>query len=379
MNILCEYRCSNSCDSGYHLSGTSCTPNQCSCSNGNSATGSSCLTHNTEICSTCDAGYELSNNVCLRTISGLTYPDNCYGDSSNKDLPHRLTDTPAGLPDSTVWCRSQCGALGYIYAGVQFTNECYCGNSFGKYGKKPNSDCDMACEDTSGNKNCGGGSRNNVYLSTGLTACDSGYELSGTSCVNNVCTCLNGQAHTGAECPVAGAQGCESCDQGYTHNELSTGDECSPNQCTCDHGTEALGAACLIDNTEICSACDAGFKLEQQSCTVNTCDCSHGTGATGSDCPTHASLKCENCDDGYFLTADNECSRKQCVCPNGTPASGILCPNDGAEQCTVCSQGFHEANNTVVAKLISLVTRISDRCQENACTCANGVHTMAQC
>ena len=51
---------------------------------------------------------------------------------------------------------------------VQWNYECFCGNSFGKHGRMPNGDCSFSCQDTSGINKCGGSSRNNVYLSTGL-------------------------------------------------------------------------------------------------------------------------------------------------------------------------------------------------------------------
>ena len=121
------------------------------------------------MCSTCSTGYQLSNNACLLTsIGALNYPDNCYLDTgSDRDLPHQLA-IPSGLPDSIVWCRSQCGGLGYVYAGVQYTHQCFCGNSFGKHGIMPNSDCSRSCQETSSGNKCGGASRNNVYYSTGL-------------------------------------------------------------------------------------------------------------------------------------------------------------------------------------------------------------------
>ena len=53
---------------------------------------------------------------------------------------------------------------GHKYAGVQYGNQCYCGNSFGKYDTADN--CDMAC---SGDESqmCGGTWANMIY-GTGL-------------------------------------------------------------------------------------------------------------------------------------------------------------------------------------------------------------------
>jgi len=57
--------------------------------------------------------------------------------------------------------------VGLKYAGVQNGNQCFCGNSYGRYGVKSESDCNKKC---SGNADqiCGGSWRNNVY-STGIS------------------------------------------------------------------------------------------------------------------------------------------------------------------------------------------------------------------
>ena len=52
---------------------------------------------------------------------------------------------------------------GYLYAGVQDMNLCYCGNHYGSYSlKKPDDECNKAC---SGNASqiCGDYLRNSVY------------------------------------------------------------------------------------------------------------------------------------------------------------------------------------------------------------------------
>jgi hypothetical protein len=174
------------------------TPNVCSCDFGNAATGTNCEIDGSAKCTFCNTGYGLYNNACI--LVPMTYPNNCYQDNgSDRDLP-QVFYIPSGLPDSIAWCRSKCGDVGYIYAGVQcrvipglntpetpetlhpsgfeietpvitlvqWNYECFCGNSFGKHGRMPNGDCSFSCQDTSGINKCGGSSRNNVYLSTGL-------------------------------------------------------------------------------------------------------------------------------------------------------------------------------------------------------------------
>ena len=52
--------------------------------------------------------------------------------------------------------------LGFKFFGLQWRAHCFCGNEFGKYGKKPDEECRVAC---TGNADqiCGGGWRNSIY------------------------------------------------------------------------------------------------------------------------------------------------------------------------------------------------------------------------
>ena len=58
---------------------------------------------------------------------------------------------------------------GYKYAGVQFAQECYCGNSYGKHGALPESDCGYKCPGDE-SISCGGILANSIYnSSSGVT------------------------------------------------------------------------------------------------------------------------------------------------------------------------------------------------------------------
>lgn len=56
-------------------------------------------------------------------------------------------------------CRAFCD--GHAFAGVQFADECFCGNQLG-YASKPDSECNMHCSGDS-EKSCGGFFRNSIY------------------------------------------------------------------------------------------------------------------------------------------------------------------------------------------------------------------------
>jgi len=58
-----------SCDSGFSLSGASCTANTCTCTNGVAATGSAC-TSSSEMCASCDSGFSLSGASCTAQATG---------------------------------------------------------------------------------------------------------------------------------------------------------------------------------------------------------------------------------------------------------------------------------------------------------------------
>lgn len=89
----------------------------------------------------------------------------CYIDAPNRDMPHRMPDIPNSAEDSIQFCLDHCENAGYLYAGIQWTHQCFCDDTFGSYGIAPLTDCYINCMDGSGNK-CGGGWRQNIYLSS---------------------------------------------------------------------------------------------------------------------------------------------------------------------------------------------------------------------
>ncbi|PAA76877.1 hypothetical protein BOX15_Mlig023956g1, partial [Macrostomum lignano] len=105
------------------------------------------------------AGWCLLFAICLGGITashGFEYKG-CYKDSRNRDLP-KLAQSSSSM--SVERCGRLCSS--YRYFGVQFSKECWCGNSYGKHGKRPGRECNMACRGNSREK-CGSHWRNNVY------------------------------------------------------------------------------------------------------------------------------------------------------------------------------------------------------------------------
>ncbi|TDZ14852.1 WSC domain-containing protein [Colletotrichum sidae] len=85
---------------------------------------------------------------------------NCYTDSpSARALSYKV---PSFDKFSAAQCVSQCAGLGYLFAGLEYGSECYCGNTIDNGNKPASSGCDMSC---AGNRadTCGGAGRVNIY------------------------------------------------------------------------------------------------------------------------------------------------------------------------------------------------------------------------
>lgn len=64
--------------------------------------------------------------------------------------------TPLIIKAFITFCDS-----GYKYAGLQARTWCTCGDTYGRFGSAPNSQCNMACP--RGRGTCGAGWRNSIY------------------------------------------------------------------------------------------------------------------------------------------------------------------------------------------------------------------------
>ncbi len=64
-------------------------------------------------------------------------------------------------------CRAFCAGRGFAYAGVQYFKECFCGNSYGRYGNINTSECNTRCVGNEGQL-CGGGWALGVWRTSGL-------------------------------------------------------------------------------------------------------------------------------------------------------------------------------------------------------------------
>lgn len=118
-------------------------------------------------------------DLCLEAFGlkakGLRWEGQCIKDKINRILPEFYGTTYDNTPEI---CKTRCFEKGFTYSGVQYGQQCYCGN----IPPSPDdiviqTDCNMACSgDTT--KICGAGWRMNVY-DTGFVACDCEYKSQG--------------------------------------------------------------------------------------------------------------------------------------------------------------------------------------------------------
>jgi hypothetical protein len=92
---------------------------------------------------------------------GLSYLG-CFKDNNNRDM--------TGIPgvDSPEACFKAVREKGYEFAAMQFGSQCFGGNTVGKYGDRPDKECNKECSKEKGMK-CGDGWRNSVWFTGGVS------------------------------------------------------------------------------------------------------------------------------------------------------------------------------------------------------------------
>lgn len=87
----------------------------------------------------------------------------CFRDAGSRDLPTRVAH---GKGITVYRCFSLCKGRKFRFSGVQHGTECWCGNHYGRYGRRDKRECRTQC---SGDKTryCGGAWRNDIFA-TGI-------------------------------------------------------------------------------------------------------------------------------------------------------------------------------------------------------------------
>lgn len=84
----------------------------------------------------------------------------CFIDKPDRDF--KSGASTGSKPMTNQGCISACREKGFSIAATQFSSYCYCGNSYGRYGKAPSNECNSPCSGNAKEK-CGGSWRNSVY------------------------------------------------------------------------------------------------------------------------------------------------------------------------------------------------------------------------
>ncbi|KAJ0165994.1 WSC domain-containing protein [Colletotrichum tanaceti] len=137
-----------------------------------------CTADKTQYCGGA-AAINIYKNDKLQVGGPSVIPDgwsskSCYTDSpSSRALSYKV---PSFDTFSAAQCVSKCAGLNYLYAGLEYGSECYCGNTIDNGNGPAASGCDMSC---AGNRadTCGGAGRINVYQAPckGTPGCNFGY------------------------------------------------------------------------------------------------------------------------------------------------------------------------------------------------------------
>ncbi|XP_028397741.1 kremen protein 1-like [Dendronephthya gigantea] len=103
----------------------------------------------------------------------------CYRDDKEKgrDLPFRPQTRTHNRGDA-LSCVLNCAESGFVYAGLQNGNLCFCGNKYGRYGRVPDKHCNLKCLQPVGVQkqsvtddifnSCGGKWVNSIYSVRGI-------------------------------------------------------------------------------------------------------------------------------------------------------------------------------------------------------------------
>ncbi|KAH3745392.1 di-glucose binding within endoplasmic reticulum family protein [Pelomyxa schiedti] len=103
-------------------------------------------------------------------LSGCSEPSpseylGCYIDSSDRDLDgYSFSDASM----TVLMCSYACAILRsppYKYYGLQYSTYCFCGDSFGEYGRVDDSECNMPCGGDQ-SEMCGSAWRNSIYINS---------------------------------------------------------------------------------------------------------------------------------------------------------------------------------------------------------------------
>ncbi|OCF56894.1 hypothetical protein L486_05749 [Kwoniella mangroviensis CBS 10435] len=197
----------------------------------------------------------------------------CYTEGTNG----RALSVGKGLGQATNVANCTAACAGYTYAGVEYGQECYCGNTFGVGSvAAPLTDCNMVCAGNS-SEYCGAGNRLNVYaLNSATTSTSSGASASASISVSTSTSATSSASATptGPVQPLTvGSYKFVDCHTEATNARALTGKTVASDDMTLDN----CAAACsgfLYFGVEYARECYCGNALSAGSVTTLDGRCS---------------------------------------------------------------------------------------------------------
>lgn len=233
-----------------------CVENVCACEGGVAVANADCTSHGNDECASCTAPLEKNNNNhCQNAVADIDDGDHAPCDNAanmHRDGNGDCVENVCGCDNGNAVANADCKSHGL--------NMC--------------ASCDDGFQDPADN--------NGMCFTNGPESCADGEHFEeGSGCVANVCECSNGDAD--ADCAEHGRERCTSCDPGFImepggnmyclelvcagHQHLNgAGDGCDQNVCTCANGDAHTGGACQENNAESCDGCDEGYHKRDGTC-----------------------------------------------------------------------------------------------------------------
>ncbi|TQV95128.1 Pyrrolo-quinoline quinone [Cordyceps javanica] len=233
----------------------------------------------------------------------------CYTEATTG----RALPNGAAVATRTVkGCVDACKVNNYVYAGLEYGGECWCGNAFAAGAvPAPLSDCNMVCNDN-GTEFCGAGSRLNVYKLGGSASASSSSVFStdggSTTATSLTLSTFNGTASTTTTPPPTTTTSTST--SSSTPTPTGPARKAVVNQTWNLQGcwTEATNQRALSDRTY------ADDKMTLESCATFCKDYTYFGVEYGRECYCGNKLN-----DGSVQAKQADCS--------------FTCPGDGSEYC----------------------------------------------
>ncbi|OCF34866.1 hypothetical protein I316_03412 [Kwoniella heveanensis BCC8398] len=142
--------------------------------------GMACANNTNENCGG-SSTLTLFNNPALYPVSKLPTgwtSNGCMTEGNGQRALNQYSFASSSMTQEL--CMTTCQTKGYTYAGIEYSSECYCGNSFTSGSVAAASGCSMTC---SGNnmQTCGGGSRLTTFKYSNATVAASSSAAASTS------------------------------------------------------------------------------------------------------------------------------------------------------------------------------------------------------